>query len=193
MPEPMTPEREALVRRRQLGTWLAGPWTICEATTPDGDVWQVKHGGQVLATLPDWAGNLALWIAEAHEDLPDLLAETGRLRAAASLTSPDRADIGEQTEGGSASPEELRALAKRLLDANWRLTCLLDEARTALTESAEFGIRIRSGATAGAQVLGRTPDRGVALARLARYRDRAPDAQLVVRVVRYGAWEKERS
>ncbi|MGW7551721.1 hypothetical protein [Streptomyces rimosus] len=55
----MTSEREALVGRRQLGTWLAGPWTICEATTPDGDVWQVKHGGQVLATLPDWAGNLA--------------------------------------------------------------------------------------------------------------------------------------
>ncbi|MFD5426498.1 hypothetical protein [Streptomyces sp. NPDC127084] len=26
-------------------------------------VWQVTHEGSVLETLPDWVGNLALWIA----------------------------------------------------------------------------------------------------------------------------------
>ncbi|KOG53166.1 hypothetical protein ADK76_29100 [Streptomyces griseoflavus] len=194
----MAAEHVDLVRRRQLGAWLAGPWSICETSTPDGDVWQVKHGGQVLATLPDWAGNLALWIAEAHEDLPDLLAELDRLRAAAAapLEPPDRSAIDGEIEDGAATADDLRAVARRLLAANGRVTRLLEqaqgEARTALTESAEFGIRVRAGSTAGEQVFGRTPDRGVALARLARYRDRTPDAQLVLRPVRYGAWEEVR-
>ncbi|GCD40860.1 hypothetical protein [Streptomyces paromomycinus] len=198
MPEPMPSEQLDLVRRRQLGEWLAGPWTIHEAVASDGEVWQVKHEGQVLATLPDWAGNLALWIAEAHDDLPLLLAEIDWLLAvAAPLSEPERVTLGREIEDGAASTDELRAVARRLLAANERLTRLLEqaqgEARTALTEAAEFGIRLRAGTAAGEHVVGRTPDRGVARTRLARYRDRAPDAQLVVRTVRYGAWDEEPS
>lgn len=77
----MTPEREAVVRRQQPGEWLPEPWMIREATTADGDVWQVTHRGQVLATLPDWAGNLALWMAETREDVPELLTVIDGLRA----------------------------------------------------------------------------------------------------------------
>jgi hypothetical protein len=79
--EPLTPEREAIVRQQQPGDWLAGAWTIRETQIDGTDVWQVVHAGQVLATLPDWAGNLALWIAETHEDVPELLATIDRLRA----------------------------------------------------------------------------------------------------------------
>ncbi|MFI2242629.1 hypothetical protein [Streptomyces chrestomyceticus] len=195
MPEPMSPEQLEQLRRRQLGTWLTGPWTIREATTPDGDVWQVHHTGQVLATLPDWAGNLALWIAEAHEDIPLLLAEVDRLQAVtAPLTVPEHLTVSTKIEDEAASADELRAIARRLLVTNGRLTRLLaqaqGEARTALTGDAEFGIRVRVGNAAAEHVVGRTPDQGEARARLARYRERAPDAQLVVRTVRYGAWEE---
>jgi len=79
--EPLTPEREAIVRQRQPGDWLPDAWLIRDVETVDGTVWQVLHRDTVLATLPDWAGNLALWIAEVHEDVPELLATIDRLRS----------------------------------------------------------------------------------------------------------------
>ena len=81
MAEPLTPEREAIVRQRQPGDWLPDAWLIRDVETVDGTVWQVLHRDTVLATLPDWAGNLALWIAEVHEDVPELLATIDRLRS----------------------------------------------------------------------------------------------------------------
>ncbi|MFF7411563.1 hypothetical protein [Streptomyces lydicus] len=77
----LTPKREQIIRQQQPGDWLAEPWMIREAATAEGDVWQVTLEGKVLATLPDWAGNLALWIAETHDDVPELLGEIDRLRA----------------------------------------------------------------------------------------------------------------
>lgn len=81
----MTPQRERIVRQQQPGEWLAGLWTIREVEPSNGGrmTWEVLHQGskQVLATLPDWAGNLALWIAESHEDIPELLTEIDALRA----------------------------------------------------------------------------------------------------------------
>ncbi|RXS78868.1 hypothetical protein EST92_19745 [Streptomyces sp. TM32] len=77
----LTPKREQIIRQQQPGDWLTEPWLIREAVTAEGDVWQVTLQGKVLATLPDWAGNLALWIAETHDDVPELLGEIDRLRA----------------------------------------------------------------------------------------------------------------
>lgn len=80
---PLSPEREAIVRQQQPGEWLSGPWLIreVEGTADKPGCWQVTHQGQPLATLPDWAGNLALWIAETHEDVPELLATLDAERA----------------------------------------------------------------------------------------------------------------
>lgn len=82
-PSPLTPEREAIVRQQQPGEWLPGPWMIreVEGTADEQGCWHVTHQGKVLATLPDWAGNLALWIAETREDVPELLATLDAERA----------------------------------------------------------------------------------------------------------------
>lgn len=100
-PAPLSPEREAIIRQQQPGDWLSGAWTIRETETADGDVWQVMHQGQVLATLPDWAGNLALWIAETHEDVPELLATLDEFRAAAEAAEAKLRKI----EHGCETPE----------------------------------------------------------------------------------------
>lgn len=81
--EPLSEARLAEIRKAQPGDWLSGPWTILENSGTDTvpGTWQVIHhdSGTVLATLPDWAGNLALWIADAHDTVPELLAEADRL------------------------------------------------------------------------------------------------------------------
>ena len=82
---PLLPEREQEIRQGQPGDWLPGPWTIrdVEGTSDEPGRWELVHheSGTVLATLPDWAGNLALWAADAHDAVPELLAEVTRLRA----------------------------------------------------------------------------------------------------------------
>lgn len=80
----LTAERFAQIRQEQPTEWLPNPWTINEVEA-DGDTpgyWQVLHDGTVIATLPDWAGNLALWMANSPDDIRDLLAEVERLRTA---------------------------------------------------------------------------------------------------------------
>lgn len=64
-----------------LGNWYEGPWTQRE--TPDG-TYQVIHQatGTVLATLPDFAGPIALWMCVARDALPALLKDTARQREA---------------------------------------------------------------------------------------------------------------
>ncbi|GAA3268086.1 hypothetical protein [Streptomyces lavendulae] len=80
MHEPMSPQREAIVRREMADTTYAGTWHIRESTVDGTDVWEVTHQGTVLATLPDWGGNLAMWIADARDDVPQLLALVAHLR-----------------------------------------------------------------------------------------------------------------
>lgn len=92
MTEPLTSQREAIVRQQQPGDWLSGAWTIRETTVDGTDVWQVLRGKTVLATLPDWAGDLALWIAETHEDVPELLATLDAVRAELAAR-PSRAEV----------------------------------------------------------------------------------------------------
>lgn len=77
-PESMSPERLAEIARMQLGDWYAGPWTQDPAGVTG--VCRVYHeeSDTVLAELPDWAGSIALWMADAHDAVPALLAEVER-------------------------------------------------------------------------------------------------------------------
>jgi hypothetical protein len=81
---PMSPGREQEIRQAQPGAWLPGPWTIrdIEGTADEPGRWELVHhqSGTVLATLPDWAGNIALWAADAHDAVQELLAELDRER-----------------------------------------------------------------------------------------------------------------
>lgn len=85
-PAPLSPEREQEIQSVQLGDWLPGEWKSRHVDGSgdygDPDRYDLFHvgSGQVLATLPDWAGNVAMWIADAHEAVPELLAELDRLR-----------------------------------------------------------------------------------------------------------------
>jgi hypothetical protein len=85
MSEPLIPEREQEIRETQLGNWYDGPWTqgYVEGSGDDPAYYRVKHAesGTTLATLPDWAGPIALFIADAHDAVPELLAELDRVRA----------------------------------------------------------------------------------------------------------------
>ena len=84
MSEPLIPEREQEIRETQLGNWYDGPWTqgYVEGSGDDLAYYRVKHAesGTTLATLPDWAGPIALFIADAHDAVPELLAELDRVR-----------------------------------------------------------------------------------------------------------------
>lgn len=118
-PDPLTAERLAEIARKQPGEWLPGAWVIhqVEEDGESPDVWQVIHqaSGQVLATLPGWAGNLALWMADTHEELPAVLAETIRLRAeyaeaAATVARLEqhRVEVEKRHNADRAEREELR-------------------------------------------------------------------------------------
>lgn len=84
-PPPLTTDQLQEYRDSDLGEWYEGPWTqdYVEAQGDDPAHNRVVHHetGTVLATLPDFAGPIALWIAVAREAHPVLLAETERLRA----------------------------------------------------------------------------------------------------------------
>lgn len=76
--------RLAVIARTQPNEWLPGPWFQREVEGVGGapDCFEVHTAnGTVLATLPDWAGNLALWMAEAPEVIAELLAEVNRPRS----------------------------------------------------------------------------------------------------------------
>jgi predicted nuclease with TOPRIM domain len=83
MTEPLSPERLAEIRDTDPGDWYRAPWTT-EYVDSDGDepdYYRVKSEGETIATLPDFAGPLALFIADAREAVPELLGEVDRLTA----------------------------------------------------------------------------------------------------------------
>lgn len=83
-PAPLTPEREAEIRQTHPGDWYAGPWysEYIDGQADEPAYYRVVHqeSGTVLATLPDWAGPLAAFTADAHDAGPELLDEVKRLR-----------------------------------------------------------------------------------------------------------------
>ncbi|NXY96402.1 hypothetical protein HYE82_18800 [Streptomyces sp. BR123] len=85
-PEPLTPDRLAEIAESHPGSWYDGEWRsqYVDSTADEAGYCVVLHqeSGQVLAELPDWAGPIALFIADAHDAVPALLAEVDRLSAA---------------------------------------------------------------------------------------------------------------
>ncbi|KOT47124.1 MULTISPECIES: hypothetical protein [Streptomyces] len=82
----LPPQREAKIRASLPDDWFGPPWTA-EYVEGDGKNrahYQVKaRNGGVIATLPDWLQDLALFIADAPEAISELLAELDRVRTVA--------------------------------------------------------------------------------------------------------------
>lgn len=81
---PLSDERLTEIRSTLIGDWLAGAWRIgyVEGDGEEAAFYRVlTPDGITVATLPDWAHPIAVFIADAHEAVPELLAEVDRLRA----------------------------------------------------------------------------------------------------------------
>lgn len=111
MHEPMSPQREAIVRREMADTTYGGTWHIRENTVDGVDVWEVTHEGTVLATLPDWAGNLAMEIADAPDNIRQLFASVDQLRAEVAEATIKLAIAERQNAAGH---DEVIALREQL-------------------------------------------------------------------------------
>lgn len=82
MSAPLSESRLAEIESVQLGEWMAESWFQRESEDCGHGRYEVHTAdGVVLAHLPDWAAPIALWMADAHEAVPELLAEVRRLRA----------------------------------------------------------------------------------------------------------------
>lgn len=77
----------AEIKAADPGGWYSGPWTT-QYVDGEPSHYLVKQGDIVIATLPDWAGPLALFIAVARTGTPFLLAELGE--AQTKLASAER-------------------------------------------------------------------------------------------------------
>lgn len=177
---PLTPEREQEIRETHPGEWYDGPWTQEYVDSEGGDpaYCRVVHhkSGEVLATLPDFAGPIALFIADAHDAVPELLGELDRLRTDVENLRLETAGLRSQLalhaswrEDDSKEIDRLRAeLAAR--------------PATAATSSVEFGIRY-------AGHVGHVGTDGDYLqANVHRYRSWYPNAAVVTRTVAHGPW-----
>lgn len=70
-------DRLAEIRETHPGSWYSEEWTT-RYVDSDGDepaYYAIRSGGHTIATLPDWAGGLATFMAAAHTDIPFLLGE----------------------------------------------------------------------------------------------------------------------
>ncbi|MGY5127361.1 hypothetical protein [Streptomyces nigrescens] len=118
----LSADREQEIRESHPGDWYAGEWRTqdVDSTTDEYAHYVVKHreSGQTLATLPDWAGPIALFIADAHDAVPELLAEIDRLRKErdelASITANARklASGWSKSYGAHISISQLDAMKK---------------------------------------------------------------------------------
>lgn len=139
MTEPLTPEREQEIRESVLGEWYDGPWTqdYVDAEGDEPDYCRVVHheSGTVLATLPDFAGPIALFIADAHDAVPELIAELDRVRAELAARPP-RAEVLAKAIGRlRAVPVQCTALTGPVwYGQGWA------DAITTLEEIAEYSV-----------------------------------------------------
>ena len=114
-------EREQEIRESHPGAWYGGPWTQDQVDSDGSDpaYCRVVHhqSGTVLATLPDFAGGIALFLADAHDAVPELLAEVDRLRArVGELEERALPDFGEHL-ARLATPEGRAAAEERVMAA----------------------------------------------------------------------------
>lgn len=83
----MTPEQLDAIKNR-IPTTYGPPWTVDDGTDDDGNlVWHVLYATDdpqagLVATVPDYGQYLAEFLAAARADIPALVAEVERLRAA---------------------------------------------------------------------------------------------------------------
>lgn len=86
MTELLTQDRLAEIAESHPGDWYSGEWRTeyVDSTTDEPSYYVVKHqeSGTVLAELPDWAGPIALFIADAHDAVPALLDRVAELESA---------------------------------------------------------------------------------------------------------------
>lgn len=112
MSAPLSEQQLAEIRDVDPGDWYAGPWTVEYVETNGDDFahYVVKEpDGQIVASLPDWAGPLAHFIAEARTAMPALVAEVERLRAALSEATDTVAERDSEIGGWSARVAKLEA------------------------------------------------------------------------------------
>jgi hypothetical protein len=90
MTAPMSEERLAEIRSVVLTGWLGGRLYV-RATYTDEKVtgYTVERSdGAVIARFPEWAESAAVFLADAHEAVPELLADNARLRAEVARLTP---------------------------------------------------------------------------------------------------------
>lgn len=83
MSAPLSESRLTEIGSTVLGKWLAGEWRTeyVEGIGGEPACYRVKAAdGTTLAELPDWAGPVATLLADAHEAVPELLADNAQLR-----------------------------------------------------------------------------------------------------------------
>jgi hypothetical protein len=93
----MSEERLQEIAESHPGDWYSGAWTTEYYQVKQFAEYLVKHkeSDMVLAELPDWAGPIALFMADAHDAVPELVAEVGRLRARVAELESERHSTNE--------------------------------------------------------------------------------------------------
>lgn len=82
-PEPLTDDQLHAIQTAHVGDYLGFGWTqeYVEGTGDDPAYYRVQTAdGTTVATMPDWAGGVALFLPEAHDAVPALVAEVVQAR-----------------------------------------------------------------------------------------------------------------
>ncbi|MFF7184672.1 hypothetical protein ACFZAR_05435 [Streptomyces sp. NPDC008222] len=113
--QPLDLDRLTEIEESHPGDWYAGEWRseYVDSTTDQPAHYRVKHqeSGHVLAELPDFAGGIALFIADAHDAVPGMAAEIRRLRAELAAEQAQHATTLRQRNNRSERLLHLRDLA----------------------------------------------------------------------------------
>jgi hypothetical protein len=81
--EPLTDDQLHAIATAHVGDYLGYGWTqdYVEGDSEEPAYYLVKtKNGMVVATMPDWAAGVALFLPEAHDAVPALVAEVVRAR-----------------------------------------------------------------------------------------------------------------
>jgi hypothetical protein len=109
---PLTDEQLEQVEMT-LHDHLGPGWTqeYVEGTADEPAYYRVAtSAGTVVATVPDWAGSVALFLAEAQDYVPQLLGEIRRLRAQVAAGSTVGVELLAERayrNGNQVEPEDI--------------------------------------------------------------------------------------